>query len=538
MKKLIVAAMCLVLGVGFSVNAQDANKSTTNTFKPGWFVGANGGLNLFMGEGNNFFNPNKPFVSPAKNVGFLGRLAAGYNFSPVVGLRGMLGYNVINWYTVPVGTAVNTLPGENLTVDYVVNLTNLAKGYDANRKIDFSAFFGLGAAYLNKNTDTPPFAGFLRGGLQSDCHLSSLLDLNVILDGNIATDNYNDKAFTPLPVDLFASLAVGLTYRIPEPKEKPAQVAKLEVAPKVEDKSVAPPAVEPAAIASTETKPAVVSDTVKPVVKEVAPVVVPIVPAAALPLVASNLNERIFFTINKATIVNKKQEDAMANIINFLKQNPNSTITISGYADKSTGSIEGNNEMSKRRAVTVANTLIRKYAINSKRIYLKWFGGGVQPYLAPAKNRLVIVKSPTVKVLPAVASEKVVEKVPAKTSASIAQTTTTNDNETDLFLTVNFLDDKFDISDAKQDEVIKKTATFLKRNPDVMVMVSGYADKSAGSADKNNELSKKRAVNVANTLVQKYGIALERIQVKWFGGLKQPYTKPSMNRIVLIETIR
>jgi len=105
-------------------------------------------------------------------------------------------------------------------------------------------------------------------------------------------------------------------------------------------------------------------------------------------------------------------------------------------------------------------------------------------------------------------------------------------------VTVNFIQNKFDINDAKQEEAIKKVAEYLKRNPDANIVVSGYADKAYGSQEVNDELSKKRAVSVANTLINKYGISTDRIQVKWFGGKKQLYANPTMNRLVLIETVK
>jgi len=542
MKKftLIAVGLLIVLSI-FSVRAQESS-ATTNAFKPGWNIGLNGGINMFMGEGNNIFNPDKSYLSPfKKNYSFLGRLAVGYNFTAIVGLRGMLGYHSFNWYTVPENSPVNTFSTENLTADLLINLTNWAKGYDTNRKLDFSAFAGIGGAYLNNNTNLTPIAGIVRGGLQSDYHINPKLNLNLMLELNLTTDNYNDVAYSPAPVDIFPVLTFGLTYNISKAEQKIPPAVQPEIQPKTEDKPVkteepVTKPVEPTAVASTGTKPAVTSEPVKEIKEVNEPKETPIAP---VPL---NLNEKIFFTANKATIINKPQEDAITNIVNFMKQYPNSTVTISGYADKSTGSIEANNLMSKMRAVTIANTLIRKYGISSKRLYLKWYGGGVQPYLTASKNRLVIVKSPTVKTTAVVAeSAKAVTPATAtKTTASIDTVQKVKDeiDESNLILVVNFTEKKYEVADAKQEEVIKKVGLFLQRNPDALVAVSGYADKSSGSKDANNELSKKRAVNVANILANKYSISLDRIQVKWFGGAKQAYTKPSMNRLVLIETFK
>jgi len=90
-------AFMLIMGSVLSISAQEQTKAIARTFKSGWFIGANSGMNLFMGEGNNFLSSSKPFVSPIHNVGFLGRFAVGYNFTPIVGLRGMLGYHALGY---------------------------------------------------------------------------------------------------------------------------------------------------------------------------------------------------------------------------------------------------------------------------------------------------------------------------------------------------------------------------------------------------------------------------------------------------------
>jgi outer membrane protein OmpA-like peptidoglycan-associated protein len=419
---------------------------------------------------------------------------------------------------------------EKLTADFMVNLSNWWADYNPERKVDFSAFAGGGVAYLNNNVLENNLAAIGRVGLQGDYHLSQVLDLNLIAEANIAGDNYNDYIINPLPFDAFSAITVGVTYHLGVEK-KPAPVAEPEIAEKKDTvkTKVTEPGVEPAAIAQKETKPVeVAADTIKEVEE-------PAVPESVL----NGLNEKIFFAANKAAIVNSKQDESLVIIGNFMRQHPEATITVNGYADKSTGSVEENNEMSKQRAVNVANTLIRKYGVNIKRIRVMWYGGGVQPFRYAPKNRLVIVKSPftyTTIVKPVsvpVSSDKNVLKPTVETTKLSAPT-----DEKDIFVTVNFIQNKFDIDDAKQEEAIKKVGEYLKRNPDANIVVSGYADKSSGSAEVNDALSKKRAVNVANTLIKQYGIGLDRIQVKWFGANKQPNANPTMNRLVLIETIK
>jgi OmpA-OmpF porin, OOP family len=539
MKKIIVTAAWLVMGFALSLNAQEQKKPVANTFKPGWFIGANVGINTFLGEGNNFVTPNNlHYFSLIKNSSFLGRAELGYDFTSVVGVRGFLGFVNTSWPDMRL--AQNTdgsypavkFGSENLTADLMINLSNWWAGYNPDRKIDISVFAGGGAGYLNNNVKYSNFAAIGRGGIQGDYHLSPVLDLNLIAEGNIASDNYNDLIVSPLPFDLFSAVTVGLTYRLPEAEKKPITTPVLQPETIAKKDTVKPtvkePVVEPAAIAQTETKPVVVPDTIKP--QKELPVVTP-------KAVLNGLNEKIFFTFNKASVENTKQTDALETIASFLKQHPEATITISGYADNSTGSVEANNEMSKQRAVNIANTLIRKYGVNIKRIRVMWYGGGIQPFRYAPKNRLVIVKSPFTYV--AENSSPITSSVVAKAAGTAGKTKTAPAAvETDLFVTVHFTENKGEIENAKQEEAIEKAANFLKNNPDAVIVVSGYADKASGSAEANDALSKKRATNVANTLINKYSIGLDRIQVKWFGANKQISANPTMNRLVLIENIK
>ena len=121
-------------------------------------------------------------------------------------------------------------------------------------------------------------------------------------------------------------------------------------------------------------------ETIKPVIQ---PVIAPEPVSAAL-------NEKIFYTINKATIA--ENNEAMLNVVNFLKQHPEATVIVNGYADYQTGTVEYNNKISKQRAENIANTLINKYSVNAKRIQVKWFGGSVQPFNEAVKNRLVVIE--------------------------------------------------------------------------------------------------------------------------------------------------
>lgn len=397
MKKLIFTVVLMFVGWSIIASAQDVKK-TDSQFKPGWYLGLNGGINWFLGEGNNVLDATGNHWSFAKSMGYLGRLEAGYQFNPIYALRGMVGFNQFNHYTQPTINGVptdgnNLFTGETLSADLLMNITNLTQGYSANRKLSLSAFAGLGLAYMNENSQFNNLAGsFLRGGLQGNYNITPALALNLIAELNIQSDNTNDMD-GGLFFDMSPDLSLGLAYRLPE-------------------KVISTPVDDKLPIKDTEP---VVEPVVTPVVKDSTPVVVPdvkpdktIVPVIVQPEVTKTevetavdyLNEHIYFAINNRTPDTNEYDDEMKVIAKYVQQHPDVQIIVRGYADRGTGNIEVNNLISKQRAVNVANTLIRKYGVPYKNIWVRWYGGAIQPYNKNAKNnRLVIVHTPEVKQL-------------------------------------------------------------------------------------------------------------------------------------------
>lgn len=74
----------------------------------------------------------------------------------------------------------------------------------------------------------------------------------------------------------------------------------------------------------------------------------------------------------------------------------------------------------------------------------------------------------------------------------------------------------------------------MKKFDDVVYTVSGYADSSTGTPQLNQELSRKRAQAVIDVLVNRYGIAPERLKIDASGGVDK-FGKPILNRVVLVQ---
>lgn len=80
-----------------------------------------------------------------------------------------------------------------------------------------------------------------------------------------------------------------------------------------------------------------------------------------------------------------------------------------------------------------------------------------------------------------------------------------------------------------QDINIFNAARYLKDNPQVNVIVTGYADKSTGTPAINQRLSEQRAEAVAKVLIEKYGIAASRITKKASGDKEQLFPTDQWN---------
>jgi outer membrane protein OmpA-like peptidoglycan-associated protein len=458
-----------------------------------------------------------------KNIGLQGNINAGYNFTPVYALRSGLQFNHYNYATKTTLGVENNRPvnSQSLNLDLLVNLTNLNKGYDPDRRMFLSVFGGLGLGYYNANTNTSKIGGAIRAGIQGDYNLTRLLALNLIVDGNLLTDNSNN-AVDALPIDIAGGISAGVTYRIPERIKSKVIVPEFTPVPepKVEPQTVTPEVIPVVPVQPEKPQVAVV-DTPKQVKPEVKPEVTkPVVkpePIAAVPAT----KEDIFFKFNSRVVETASQEENMSRMADYLKKNPTAKIVVSGYADKASGTDAINNEVSKQRAVNVANTLINKYGVDANRLMVKWYGSKVQPFTETWKNRVVILNT--------------AEGDQAKDFKPFSDGISAIVNEAATKVEINFATENAQVVNEKQREALNRIVRYLKANPQAKVLVKGYASNSSGTDDYNDGISKKRAVVVANMLVKEYGIELNRLKVSWFGARVQPYRVAAMNQLVIVN---
>ena len=370
----IILSGILAMGC-VTASAQEADK-TVNVFNPHWYVQAQVGGQYTLGE-IGFSD----LISPNAQVGL------GYNFNKVVGAR--LSFNA--WQSKG-GQKVNTTTYKwkwNYVapmVDATFNLTNLFCEYNPERVVSVGVFGGIGAniawsneeaatakagimsnyknssenplEYLWKKPDGKGSKAFFaaRLGANVDFRVSDRVSLGLEVSANTLSDHYNSKKagnpdwyFNAL---VGAKIALGKTHTT---KTIPAPKPVEKIIERVIEKQIVP------APAPVETK------------KEVA---------------EEEFRRDIFFTIGNSVIA-KSQASKITEIVNYMKENPDAKITLTGYADKGTGSNAINDKVAARRAQTVYNALAAK-GVAKSRMIKKSAGSRVQPFSENGMNRVTI----------------------------------------------------------------------------------------------------------------------------------------------------
>ena len=361
----VVALSCV------SASAQEADK-TVNVFTPHWYAQAQIGGQYTLGE----IGFGK-LLSPNVQVG------VGYNFNQVVGARLSLNTwqskagqnvagNVYKWkwnYVAPM-------------VDATFNLTNLFCEYNPDRLVEVGVFGGIGANIAWGNDEAADAkAAILAGpgknlagvqeplenlwdgtktrfvarvGANVDFRVSDRVKLGVELSANTLSDKYNSKkAGNP---DWYFNALVGVKVALGE-----THTTKVIPAPKPVEKII------------------------ERIIEKPAPAPAPKVETK---VVEENFRRDIFFPIGNTNIA-KSQSTKIAEIVEYMKENPDAKITLTGYADKGTGSAAFNDKIAARRALTVYNTLAAK-GVAKSRMIKESKGSRVQPFEENDMNRVTI----------------------------------------------------------------------------------------------------------------------------------------------------
>ena len=344
-----------LLFLGMTANAQETERVEFNHH---WFLQLQGGANYTLGEAD--FNK---LISPAAQIGI------GYQFTPVWALR--LAANA--WESKGGFYTNDTYKWNYVTpaLDLKFNLVNAIAGWNPKRVFGMNLIAGVGANIGWNNDEAAEYARYWvmrelwdgtqvrpvgRFGLDLDFRLSKRVSLNIEAMSNLIADEYNSKhKDKDANADWYFTGLLGLKFNL----GKVEKVIPVAVPVVVEE-----PAPKPVVRETPKPQP-------QPVVKK-----------------APELRTEIFYAIRQ-TVIPAGEKVKVNNLIDFLKANPETKVTVTGYADAGTGNPRINMKYSQGRAENVAKALTDG-GIDAARITVDAKGDTVQPFSENDKNRVTI----------------------------------------------------------------------------------------------------------------------------------------------------
>ena len=397
MKKLqlMVAAVLLALS-GSVAFAQQSKTDETLEFRPHWSIGVQGGAGYTVGETNNFGK----LISPAATLNFQ------WQFHHAFGLRLGLGGWQAKMATVLPEEHIYPFRFGQLNADLMMDLTSLFGGFNHKRICSTYIFAGVGGAYGYDNSAAAANRSYfshyweqkfffpVRTGLGVDFRLSEVISLGLEGNVNFYSDEFNSKVGKGFSPDMHFNLLAGLKFNLGK-NTRPSQAYADKLAAQ-EAEAAAKAAAERAAAekaarekAAAEKAAAEKAAAERAAAEKAAREKAAAEKAAAerAALAAANSKE-LTFGIGSAYIT-KKSDAKIVELADFLKANPDFTVTVTGYADKQTGSSKVNLECSQKRAEAVAARLV-KLGVSENRITTSYKGDTVQPFAVNDQNRAVI----------------------------------------------------------------------------------------------------------------------------------------------------
>lgn len=344
------------------MSSASAQNTTDNemVFNPHWQIQVQGGVSHTIGEAK--FGD---LIAPA------GQIAVGYRFSPVFDLRfaASMSEGKGGWVN-PAMKYKFTYVGTAL--DFRIDLTNAIGGYNPRRLCSVGIFLGGGATvawnngranrlarqgYDLKNvwdgTKTMPVG---RIGADLGFRLSKRLSLTLEANANVITDEFNSKQAGN--ADWYFNGLVGVKVALGKTQKKKEQPVQTVIIEKVVEQPR----------------------------KEITPTPAP-APKEVRKSVEKQIN--VFFAISSSKIADEERVK-INEMVAFLKANPETRVSISGYADAETGGKRANMKYSQDRVAAVKEALMQA-GIAESRIATAAYGDNVQPYTDNVKNRVTIV---------------------------------------------------------------------------------------------------------------------------------------------------
>ena len=365
----VMAMGCLV------ANAQDAPK-TEYVFNPHWYVQGQIGAQYTLGEVKfgDLLSPNI-------------QLGVGRQFTPIWGARFSINAwqskGGINEYSLTDGAKVGKEKYDwkyiSPMIDGTLNLSNALCGYNPTRTVSVSLLAGIGLNVGFSNDDAVALAATAathnhgsenltyawdgtkvrfvgRVGANVDFRIDDAWSIGIEANANVLSDNYNSKKAGNC--DWYFNALVGVRYNIGKTYTT-----------------------------RTITPPAPVEKIVERIVEKIVEVPAKTTDSQFMKK-ATSIRREVFFTIGK-NVINAEGYKKLDEVAAYMKECPEATVTVTGYADRGTGSAKINDRIAARRADIVETELIKR-GVARDRIIKSSKGSRVQPFNDNDMNRVTI----------------------------------------------------------------------------------------------------------------------------------------------------
>lgn len=393
--RIFILSLMVAMAAASSAEAQEYSPMRwegvyTNRFWDNWEIAAAGG-NSFLQITQRGKDPGKFIDRNSWNA----NIALSKWFVPTLGMRLQLDAGEFHNYTRPVARGVEStmlkMPYLYVHGDILINMSNWIGGYDPDRFYSAVSYMGFGYTALSwtKNSKSPYNGEYaFTTGLINKFSITPRLDIELDLRSWIIAER-------SLPNEIegggrFAvamSASLGLAYRFNMRSWTPAY-SQLDVdgyllAIMTLEEQLIQRDAEIKRVNGNVSKLKSENETLRNDLNECRTRDVAVV-AAVEPM-----ESVVFFAIGEATLSDYAKVTLDAYVTQF--KDADTSIVVTGYADKETGSAERNEQLSEERAKCVA-AYLEAGGVAKERISTKWVGDTEQAFTSPDTNRCVIIK--------------------------------------------------------------------------------------------------------------------------------------------------
>jgi outer membrane protein OmpA-like peptidoglycan-associated protein len=363
----------------------------TNRFGDNWFIGAGGGINIFLNEGYDIR------ISPSIDANI------GKWFTPAVGMRlGYQGFQTGVWsdQATILGPVLDQEKNQYLEKfgymyihgDFLWNISNALGGYKETRFWNFVPYMHAGyfRAYGLDDVayaDNELAAG---AGLLHNLRLADRLDLIIDMRATMVNGRVHGSDGVAILPSVTAGLAVDLGW--------PNFVRTSSIVGAVESAYAEKTAILETAMAALEVANAALEVETAELAKNNADLRKQVSTLKSQPKMdyATFFKDMgpatLYFNIGQ-TVLNEKELQHLdflaTNLLTKVDKDTKIYLTVMGSADGNTGSMRRNQHLSEARGKYVFDILTSKYGISKERLIVK--SEVVQKAAKPELNRAVII---------------------------------------------------------------------------------------------------------------------------------------------------